>query len=119
MSGVLQSPGEMGCEFNFVFDDKDSHMRALCRGPDAGSPLPPGHSLIHNHASQRFSVLLLLRGIDAVSFGVHREAVYSVLDLKVFRLSIVLRIILVKDGNGSAVTTEEGAGKARRSRCEL
>jgi hypothetical protein len=54
-----------------------------------------------------------------VSFGVHREAVYSVLDLKVFRLSIVLRIILVKDGNGSAVTTEEGAGKARRSRCEL
>jgi len=39
----------------------------------------------------RFTVLLLLWRIDAVSFGVHREAVYGgVLYLEVLKLSIVL-----------------------------
>jgi hypothetical protein len=48
-----------------------------------------------------------------VSFGVHREAVNGVLNLKVLKLAIVLRIIFVEYGNGSAVTSGVNPAQTR------
>jgi hypothetical protein len=48
-----------------------------------------------------------------MSLGVHHEAVYRMLYLEVFNLSTVLRIVLMKFGDGSAVTRGVNSAQAR------
>ena len=75
------------------------------------SPLLSG--LIHDHPGHRLSVFLLLWRIDAMSFGVYRKTVYCMLNFKILEFAVVLRVILVKNRNGTAVTGGVNAAEAR------
>src|SRR3954471_3217130 len=46
-----------------------------------------------------------------MSLGIHGEAMDSVLDAKVFQLAVVVWIILMKNGNGAAVTGDIDAAE--------
>jgi Protein of unknown function (DUF3237) len=59
-----------------------------------------GHSVVDDHTSSGLSVLLLLRGIDTVSFRIYRKTVYRMLDLEILEFPVVLRIILMTNGRG-------------------
>src|SRR5712692_6433481 len=61
------------------------------------------YGLVHDHACHRFAVLFLLRGIQAVRLKIYREGVHSVLHLEIFDLSIMVGIVLMKNGDCPAV----------------
>src|SRR5438132_4392017 len=65
--------------------------------------------LVDHHLSDGLSILLLFRCIEAVGLQVYRDRVYRVLHVEVLDLPVVIPIILVKNGNRSAVTRDVDA----------
>src|SRR5215831_17463528 len=102
---------ENGCHLLLVFHNQDSHdgTSAIMQTKAATKRRPKcllsSHRLIDNHSGYRLSVLLLLWRIDAMSLRIHREAVHGVLNLEILDLAVVLRIVLMKHGNSSAVAS--------------
>src|SRR5229473_2625910 len=62
------------------------------------------YRLIHNHARYAFAVGLLLGRVDTVRVGVHGQAVYFLLNRKVFELAVVIRVVHLKYRDGTART---------------
>src|SRR5215471_16081702 len=66
---------------------------------------------VHDHPRHWFTVLFLFRRIELVRFQIHRDCVHRVLHAKVFELTVVIGIILVKNGNRSAIARDIDAPK--------
>src|ERR1700694_1443582 len=62
------------------------------------------YGVIHDHARNGFAVCFLLRRIDTVSVRVHCQAVYFLLNRKVFQLAVVVWVVHLEYGDGSART---------------
>src|SRR6267378_8344117 len=71
---------------------------------------------VNNHSGDRFAVSFLLRRINTVSLRVYCQAVYFLLNRKVFELAVVLGIVHLEYRDGSART---GHVNALQSRVEL
>jgi len=48
-----------------------------------------------------------------MSLGIHGEAMDSVLDAKIFQLAVMIWIVLMEDGQGTAVARDIDAAKTR------
>ena len=59
-------------------------------------------NLVNNHSSDPFAIRFLLRCIDAVGFCIHCQAVHLFLNRKILQLAVVIRIVHLEYGNGSA-----------------
>src|SRR5437899_8295264 len=59
---------------------------------------------VNNHSGDRFAVSFLLRRINTVSLRVYCQAVYFLLNRKVFELAVVLGIVHLEYRDGSART---------------
>jgi len=59
--------------------------------------------VINNHTRDCFSVVFLFGSVNAVCGRIDREAMDRVLNMEVLEFSIVIRVVLVENGNGSAV----------------
>src|SRR5215467_12526828 len=55
------------------------------------------NGFVHHHPSNRLPVFLLLRRDNSVRRGIHGKTVHHFLHRIIFKLSIVLRIILLKN----------------------
>ena len=66
-----------------------------------------------NHARNGFPVFLLFGSVDAVCGLIDRKAMDCVLNMEVLKLSVVIGIVLVKDGNRSAVASYVDPAQAR------
>src|SRR5713101_8786099 len=62
------------------------------------------YGVIHDHARNVFAVRLLLGRVDTVSVRVHGQAVYFLLNRKVFQLAVVIGIIHLEHRDSSART---------------
>src|SRR5712692_8024271 len=62
------------------------------------------YGVIHNHARHAFAIRFLLGRVDTVRVGVHRQAVYFLLNRKVFQLAVVIRVVRLKYRDGTART---------------
>src|SRR6266852_826029 len=67
------------------------------------------YGVIHNHARHAFAIRFLLGRVDTVRVGVHRQAVYFLLNRKVFQLAVVIRIIHLEHRDGTARTRHVNA----------
>ena len=67
--------------------------------------------LVNHHSRCRFSVLFLLRRVNAMGVGINGKAVDSMLDAKVFQLTVVVWIILMENRDSSAVTRDIDAAQ--------
>jgi len=52
--------------------------------------------VINNHTRDCFSVVFLFGSVNAVCGRIDREAMDRVLNMEIFQLSVVIRIVLVK-----------------------
>src|SRR2546426_8420968 len=68
--------------------------------------LGTSHGLVHHHSRDWFSVLLLLRRVNAVGLRIDGETVDSVLDAKVVQFAVMIWIVLMENANGAAVTRD-------------
>src|SRR5713101_5088640 len=66
--------------------------------------LPAGCGFIHNHPRHGLAVFFLFRGVNAMGVGVHGQAVNLFLYRKVLQLAVVIRIVHLEYGDGSART---------------
>src|SRR5882724_8417021 len=62
--------------------------------------------LIHNHPCCWFAILFFFGSIHAVSALIYGKAMHFVLNSKVFQLAEVIRIVLLKNRNRAAVTSD-------------
>src|SRR5205823_14940220 len=83
----------------------------LSRLSSRAEQLAISNCLVHHHPGDRFAILFLLRRVDTVSLQIHCEAVYRVLDSKVFELAVVIGAVLMKNGDGTAVARDVHALK--------
>src|SRR6267154_33795 len=67
------------------------------------------YGVIHDHARNAFAVGLLLGRVDTVRVGVHRQAVYFLLNRKVFQLAVVVWIVHLEHRDGTARTRHVNA----------
>src|SRR6267143_6636219 len=71
------------------------------------------YRVIHDHARNAFAIRFLLGRVDTVRVRVHRQAVYFLLNRKVFQLAVVVRVVHLKYGDGSARTGDVDSPEAR------
>src|SRR6267378_4301860 len=62
------------------------------------------YRVIHDHARNAFAIRFLLGRVDTVRVRVHRQAVYFLLNRKVFQLAVVIGIIHLEHRDSSART---------------
>ena len=81
--------------------------------------LRTGDRLVNHHSRCRFSVLFLLRRVNAMGIGINGKAVDSMLDAKVFQLTVVVGIILMENRDSSAVTRNIDAAQTGIKFCDI
>jgi len=52
--------------------------------------------LVHHHPGDCFAIFLLLRRVYPMRFQIHCKAMHRMLDAKIFKLAVMVRIILLK-----------------------
>src|SRR5229473_5971294 len=62
-----------------------------------------GYCLIHDPSGHRVAIFILFRGVHTVRLQIHGKAVYCMLYFEILKLAIVVGIVLMKHGNGSAI----------------
>src|SRR6266481_4867885 len=84
--------------------DTPFHFRGDVGADLALSMLLQSHSVIHHHFRHGLPVFLLLGHVDAVSFGIHGEAMDAALGRYVGELPEMIGVDHLDDRNGPAVT---------------
>src|SRR2546430_10804390 len=69
--------------------------------------------LVHHQPRDGLTVLFLLRRVESVRLQIHGDCVYRVLHAKVFPLAVVIRVVLMKNGDRPAVAGNVDAPETR------
>src|SRR5215469_231426 len=87
-----------------------THPWYVRAGAHLSSPLRRCTRVVDDHSGDRFTVFFLFRRVDAVSRGVHGDAVHQLLDGKILDLPKVVFVVFLDHRDEAA-----GAGGIRAS----
>src|SRR5213079_2772109 len=80
--------------------------------PSRAQQLAISNCLVDDHPRDRLAIHFLFRCVYPMRFLVHGYRVYRVLDSKVFELAVMIRVVLMKNGDGTAVARDVDALKS-------